>query len=125
MMRFLRTIGQRWSNWIGDSELERCLRTYLQQNGYGANAEFQQLKLEAIQRPGWLQIFSFVVVAVPHREDESDVTSRASVQLYGLVRQDERYERCEIELFETPSQRNEALDTWSQDMLRPRRRRAI
>jgi hypothetical protein len=106
-----------WASWIGDSDLECSLREHLVQVGYfGHSAKFHNLKLVAVQRPGWLQVFSFTVWA-----RETHEQGRQNVQLFGVVRQDERYNRTDIELFEQATDRNALFEQWSEDLIRLRR----
>ena len=45
---------------IGNKVTEKDIRDHLTANGYyGRSAEIRGLNLVAVQRPGWLQVFSF------------------------------------------------------------------
>ncbi len=119
MFKLVQQMIEGWANWIGDSDLECSLREHLVQVGYfGHSAKFQDLRLVAVQRPGWLQVFSFTVWA-----RETQEQGQQHVQLFGLVRQDERYNRVDIELFEQPNDRNTRFEQWSEDLIRLRRPR--
>ena len=87
MFQFLRTIAHRWASWVGDRDLEIALRKRLEsEQFYGDSAAFENFRLVAIQRPAWLQVFGFSAKA-------KSKSSNEFVQLYGLVRQDERSNR--------------------------------
>jgi hypothetical protein len=103
---------------IKNGSAEKDIRDWLSRNGYyGASARFQEVELHAIQRPGWLQIFRFSVAAKTTEGEWQD--------LFGLLRDDDRYRRLEVRVFEVEPQRNELLDEWSAGLLirRPSRYR--
>lgn len=119
MLAWFKGISQKWSGWISDSDLERSLRAHISGRGfYGDSAQFVTFRLVAIQRPGWLQVFSFSVDARVANEF-SDSTER--VRLFGLVKQDERYKKCDIELFPNTSERHAAYLDWTDDLIRLRK----
>lgn len=114
MMQFLKQLASSWANWLGDRDLELQLRKHLNEQGfYGDRARIFDLKLKAVQRPGWLQIFSFTVEAKSRLTEGS-----APVLVYGVVRQDERYERYDIAVFEATHLRDRRLFEWSEGMIR-------
>ena len=95
---------------IRNSTTEREIRDWLTGNGYyGRSARFQEVELHAIQRPGWLQIFRFSVTARNEDDEWHD--------LFGLLRDDERYRRLDVEIFPNESQRNELLQEWSKGLI--------
>lgn len=68
---------------IGNKASEKDIRDWLSQNGFnGKTAQFKEIELHAIQRPGWLQIFRFEFVAFS--------TEDHKVNLYGAMHSDER-----------------------------------
>ena len=72
---------------IGNKVLEHDLRAWLDAHGhYGRSAEFEELELTAVQRPGWVQVFRFRVRA-------KNKTSGEWEELRGLARDDERAKR--------------------------------
>ncbi len=118
MFEWFRKWKESWEGWISDSDLERTLRSKLTQQGfYGESAKFRSFHLVAIQRPGWLQVFSFTVDARVAKDDERD---REIVKLFGLVRQDERYRRCDIELFRNAADRMSLYQRWTENLSRLR-----
>lgn len=107
---------QKWSSWIGDRDLELSLRRHLSDRGFsGDTARFENLRLAAVQRPGWVQVFVFTVHARRRGGKEQDINT-----LFGLVRQDERYSRLEICTYETRATRNAMFREWSSDLIRLR-----
>ncbi len=100
---------------IGNKVTEKDLRKWLNSHGYfGSSAEIQELELHAIQRPGWLQIFRFSI-RVKHEQDGWQ-------QMFGVLRDDERYRRLDIEMFDSLEQRQVVLDEWSQGLIVKRTR---
>ncbi|MFG0334939.1 MAG: hypothetical protein ACF8TS_16405 [Maioricimonas sp. JB049] len=94
---------------IGNRVTERDIREFLTLEGYlGAGAQFAELELAAIRRPGWLQIFRFDVTA---RHPE-----RGRTKLFGAVRDDERHQTT-IRLFEDRRERDALLAEWSTDLI--------
>ena len=102
---------------IRNGTTERDIRDWLTRNGYyGQSAKFEEVELHAIKRPGWLQVFRFSVTAKSAEEDQWH-------DLFGVVRDDERYRRFEIEVFHRKHERNKLLTDWSEGMIVRRSRR--
>jgi hypothetical protein len=115
MLSWLKNQITKWSQWVGDRDLELLLRAKLSGRGYlGDSAQFHYMRLVAIQRPGWLQVFSFNVTTRKREGDESRL-------VFGLLRQDERYRKTEIELFENAADRHRLFSDWSKDLVVSRR----
>lgn len=103
--------------------MERAIRGRLDSQGYyGDSAVFKQVKLAAVQRPGWLQVFEFELSARPRMPEDVQTASDDKIQLYGLVRQDERYQKTEVRFFKLRYERSSLFDEWSRDLIRLRRR---
>ena len=118
MLAYLKNAVKRWADWVGDRDLELALRSYLTEQGfYGDSATFKSVKLVAIERPGWVQIYTFSV-RVRSRVNE-DLPAE---QFFGLVRQDERREKVEPRVFTNSIERESQLDEWSDGLIRLRRR---
>lgn len=117
MIAFLKHLAEKWQNWIGDRDLEMALRRHLdKEEFYGDSAQFRNMKLAAVQRPGWLQVFLFEVTA-KSRIGES------YVELFGIVRQDERFNKTEIKTFSRKFERSEIFQQWSEGLIKTRRSR--
>ena len=95
---------------------ERDLRDWLSGHGYyGSSTQFDEIELHAIQRPGWLQVFRFSVSAKTEQDQWHE--------LFGVVRDDERYRRLDVEIFQLEADRDEILTEWSTGLIVRRRRR--
>ena len=98
---------------IRNGGTEKDLRDHLTATGYyGRSAEILQLELEAIERPGWVQVFEFRVHAKKQDEDGDGNWE----QLRGLVRTDERSNQFDVEYFDT-STREAAVTGASEGLL--------
>ena len=101
---------------IGNRVAEKDIRDWLESNGYfGSSAKFDHVELHAIGRPGWLQVFRFVVTAKSTAGDWEEI--------HGVMRDDERYRRTEIRIFESVPEQVQLLDEWSAGLIVKRRRR--
>ena len=115
MFGSIRDLINRWSSWIGDRDLEILIRKRLTSEGYlGDGGKFHYMRLVAVQRPGWLQVFSFNV-SVRQSQSGSDTL------LFGLLRQDERYNRTEVRFHQNTSERQRLFDEWSEGLIVTRR----
>jgi hypothetical protein len=116
MFGSLKRIAERWANWLGDRDLELAIRRQLNDEGYfGDSARLSNLRLVAAQRPGWLQVLTFSV------EARLAIDGSDFAPLSGIARQDERYNRVEVRVFQSRSERNQLFEAWSQDLVRVRR----
>ncbi len=107
----------RWSNWAGDRDMEQAIRKALTQHGWrGQAARLGRVRLVAVQRPGWLQIYAFQADC----EDQPPPPPHLA-RVFGLLRQDERFDRVDIRLFETASARRTLLEEWSTGLCQLRR----
>ena len=89
---------------------EKDIRDYLSDNGYyGRTAQFEELELHAIERPGWLQIMRFTVRAKSKQDHW--------VQLFGVLKDDERFKICDIQCFQKRAQRDVLLNRWSDGLI--------
>ena len=99
---------------IGNRVTERDIRDWLEGNGFlGRTAEFEELELHAIRRPGWEQVFRFHVLVSTESGNQRT--------LYGCVKDDERIRDPErktlIAVFESEKRRQQQLERWSNGML--------
>ena len=121
MLGWIKHLKERWENWTGDRDMEIAIRKHLCKEGYfGHTAKVQQLKLVAVQRPGWLQVFRFEVIARVRPEIESDDQPDAAAEyhtLYGLVRDDIRHDVSDIRVFESESDRRNLFSRWSDGLI--------
>jgi hypothetical protein len=121
---WIKHLRQKWNDWCGDREMELAIRKQLTENGFfGATATLRNVRLVAVQRPGWLQIYRFEATARLRPADQSDNAPDSDPeyrQLYGLVRDDIRYNVNTIRVFEDSIGRRELFVRWSEDLIRLR-----
>lgn len=116
MWKLLQQMSASWAQWVGDRDLEIALRNHLDQLGYnGRTARLRHVRLSAIQRPGWLQVYTFTV------QFPSSTSPQSLPELFGVVRLDERYDKVEVGIFDNRAERTRQFDAWSHDLLRLRR----
>jgi hypothetical protein len=103
-------------NAIRNRVTEKDVRSWLDTHGfYGNSAEIRDLNLYAVQRPGWLQIFSFEVRVKSRSETENPWR-----EMFGVVKDDERRRgnnKTQVELFADAVQQTEKLDQWSEGLI--------
>lgn len=91
---------------VGNKTAEKDIRDWLSNNHwYGNGAKFIELELHAIQRPGWLQVFRFTA--------EAKSTSGERQTLFGVLRDDERFKKIDVEVFDNQKLRDDLLKEWS------------
>lgn len=122
MLETLKQLRARWANWCGDYDMEMKIRRHLSANGYfGETARLKRVRLVAVQRPGWLQVFRFDVtarVAHPEREAEPDPPAEYH-DLFGLVREDARRGTA-VRLFDCEEKRVELYREWADGLIQLR-----
>ncbi len=107
-------LRERWRAYTGDRDLELAIRAALRSEGYLGNAaRILDARLVAVQRPGWLQVYSFFVEA----QDEQ----RRPHALWGVARVDER-RRNDVALFGAERDRDERVGEWARGLTRMHRR---
>ncbi|MEM6468637.1 MAG: hypothetical protein AAF802_03650 [Planctomycetota bacterium] len=123
MKKFLQSIREKWNNWTGDHEMEVAIRKHLTKNGYyGGSVKLRNVRLIAVQRPGWLQVFRFEATARVQAEESDDGPDPDPVyeELYGLVRDDIRHKLLSVRVFKEPSERRELFARWSDGLIQLR-----
>lgn len=123
MIALLNSLKEKWNNWVGDHEMELEIRKHLTQNGYyGGSVKLRNVRLVAVQRPGWLQVFRFEATARVQSENTDDGPDPEPVydELYGLVREDIRQKMIRVRVFEDPLERRELFLRWSEDLIQLR-----
>ena len=64
MLAYLKHLRQKWNDWCGDHDMELTIRKHLTANGFfGGTAKLRNVRLVAVKRPGWLQIYRFEATA--------------------------------------------------------------
>lgn len=101
---------------IGNRVAEKDIRDWLQQQQFfGDSARFAEIELHALKRPGWLQIFRFQVEAKSKHGEW--------LTLFGVLRDDDRYNRVDIEAFPDRASQQITLAKWSEGCIQPRSQR--
>lgn len=120
MIGWLKHLKACWDNWSGDRDMEMAIRKHLTQEGYfGRTAKVEKLRLVAVQRPGWLQVFRFEAVARVREaaDDERPDPDAQYRTLYGLVRDDFRHKISDIRVFDDQSERRSLFVRWSDGLI--------
>ncbi len=135
MHKFLKSLMKRWSDWCGDRELELAIRRHLNANGYfGGSAKVSNVRLAAVQRPGWLQVYRFDVMVRMNPEaklgldelnEEPPDTEPEYAKLFGLVQEDVRKNLTVVRTFDSPTARVEQFNLWSHDLIQLRGAQAM
>lgn len=111
----LRQLFQSWSDWTGDKRLTQAIQSELGRLGYAVHAaRTREVRLAAIERPGWVQVYRFCVET---QTNEENPHTRRSVVLHGVSRDDGRKSRIEVLLTESLAERNERLSKWSEGLI--------
>ena len=111
MKQWLTKLREKWNGYVGDRELELAIRREMVQRGLARSSPIREVRLAAIERPGWIQVYEFQV---------QDLNSRT--RWFGVARDDGR-KGTEVALFDHADLRDTQFRAWSQGMiLRPSRR---
>ena len=105
--------------------MEQAIRRHLNENGYYGNmAKLARVRLAAVARPGWIQVYQFTATARIRTDDIDDDDSPerepAYAELFGVIRDDARAGKSELRVFEDESQRREIFERWSDGLIRTR-----
>lgn len=121
MRSLFQSIAEKWNNWVGDKDMEVAIRRHLTQKGYfGGSVKLRNVRLVAVQRPGWLQVYRFEATAKVSSGDGSANEEAKYEELYGLVRDDARKSMTNVEVFRNPAERRALFRRWSQDLIQLR-----
>ena len=110
MIDWLKHLHKRWNDWCGDRDMELAIRGHLSEIGYfGQTAQLSNVRIVAVQRPGWLQVFRFEARARvrPQLADDAPDPPPQYRDLFGLVREDFRRESSTVRVFEHARDRRE------------------
>jgi hypothetical protein len=127
MLETLKKLRERWANWCGDYEMEMKIRQHLSANGYfGRTAQLRNVRLVAVQRPGWLQVFRFDVTArVAHAEHDGHPDQPAEYHdLFGLIRDDAR-KGSAVRVFAAAEDRAKLYAEWAEGLIQLRGARGL
>ena len=122
MLAYFKSLRDKWNNWCGDREMELAIRKHLTKNGYyGGSVKLKNVRLVAVQRPGWLQVFRFEATArVQAEETDGPEPEAVYEELYGLVRDDIRHKMTSVRVFHDQAERRELFLRWSEDLIQLR-----
>ncbi len=105
LAKFLR----RLSDWVGDRHLDVAIRDALRREGFGVHlAKIRDVRLAAVERPGWVQVYTFWV--------ETTDPQREPLEVYGVSLNDGRQTGTEVFLTPSESQRDACFVEWSMGM---------
>lgn len=121
MIEWFKFFHQKWNDWCGDHDMETTIRKHLTLNGYfGRTARLRNVRLVAVQRPGWLQVFRFEATARVAKDTANDAVSDGDAEyheLYGLVRDDIRHRINVVRVFKSSEERHELFARWSDGLI--------
>ena len=115
MKSWLDKLRRRWSDYVGDRDLERAIRAEIVARGLPEGAAIRNVRLAAIERPGWVQVYEFDVEATPSG-------MAGSHRWLGVARDDGR-RGAVVRLFDTPKLREQQFVAWSEGMIKSPSRR--
>lgn len=117
----LKRLLKSWTDWTGDKGLTDAIHAELRRQGFAVHASrTRRVHLAAVERPGWVQVYTF---AVETRTNEEDRESRREVLLHGASRDDGRKAKTEILLTEDEGEWRQQVETWSEGLIRRPERR--
>ncbi|MEM6798935.1 MAG: hypothetical protein AAF589_05425 [Planctomycetota bacterium] len=109
----LRELLRQWADWTGDELLTRAIRRELRQQKLAVHAaKIRDVRLVAIERPGWVQVRRFRV--------ETTDGDRLPIVLQGLARDDGRKQGIDVLLTTSSAELKARLDAWSEGLIRRR-----
>ncbi len=121
MLVWIKHLRQRWNDWCGDRDMELAIRRHLADRGFfGPSAKLKNVRMVAVQRPGWLQVYRFEATARVRPAEVGDDVPDAQAEyreLLGLVKDDIRYNVHTVRTFRTESERREVFADWSEDLI--------
>ncbi|QDU90029.1 hypothetical protein Pla175_34280 [Pirellulimonas nuda] len=100
---------RRLSDWVGDRHLDTAIRDALRRDGYGVHmAAIRDVRLSAVERPGWVQVYTFWV--------ETTDAARQPIEVFGVSLNDGRQIGTEVFLSPDPMARDAQFAQWSTGM---------
>ena len=113
LKRFFNSLANSWADWVGDRHLQLAIHRELRRGGFAVHAAaIRDVRLIAIERPGWVQVRSFSV--------ETFDTQKAPVTLMGLSRDDGRQAHIDVLLTDVEAEFNARREQWSEGLIRRR-----
>lgn len=100
-----------WNDYLGNHELEQAIRDQLRRDGFRPHAlKLRDVKLVAIERPGWVQIWQF--------RAETKTVGGQHVILHGAACDDGRRSGSEVHLSDSLEEIESQIDAWSIGFIR-------
>lgn len=105
-----------WSSWIGDRDAELAIRQALKKEGLrGDSAKITNMKLVAVRRPGWSQLYAFDASVNIGTIEQPEMRN-----YFGLMKQDERYNKADVCVLQNAFARKKQFEEWADGMHRLR-----
>ncbi len=100
---------RRLSDWVGDRHLDLAIRDALRRDGWGVHmATIRDVRLGAVERPGWVQVYTFWV--------ETTDRNRTPIDVFGVSLNDGRRTGTEVFLSPDEGERDARFVAWSEGM---------
>lgn len=118
MLATLKRWVERWTNYVGDREVELQIRRKCVELGMPRDTRIKRYQIAAVERPGWIQIYTFECHAS---------LGPGLVRKFGVVRDDgrKRFRGTQVELMNSEPEQRALVERWSEGLIRaPRYRRA-
>ncbi|MEN1680879.1 MAG: hypothetical protein AAGJ46_14925 [Planctomycetota bacterium] len=107
----LKALMKRLAEWTGDRHLDMAIRRELRRLKLGsASIRVHDLRLIAIQRPGWVQVRQFLV-------DTTDA-DKQPVTMLGLSRDDGRESKIDVLLTRDSALYRQRQTAWCEGLIR-------
>lgn len=101
--------GRKWNFRMKYRVTEKEIREQLGVEGFeGESAVFENLRLTAVERPGWVQVFEF---SLSVKDTDADLH-----RFFGAFRHDGRAEQ-ELKLFRDETERDAFVEDWKQGLI--------
>ena len=101
--------------------MEIAIRKHMTDTGfYGQSAKIQNVRLIAVQRPGWLQVYRFeaMVRMKPQGVEAEDSQSQPQYRhVSGLVKDDIRFRVQTVRTFTSERDRRACFADWSEGLI--------
>ena len=120
MKSWFQHLKQRWEDWCGDRDMEIAIRKHMTDSGfYGQSAKIQNVRLIAVQRPGWLQVYRFeaMVRVKPENGGDSPNEEPQCRHVSGLVKDDIRFKLQTVRTFSSELERRACFAEWSDGLI--------
>lgn len=112
MRNLLARLRNRWRYHVGDRPLGAAIRREIVALGFArSTVRVRDLRLAAVERPGYRQLYRF------EAEAESHDDHRAASLLFGVSREDPRTTRIDVHIAHDRDERDRVFAEWSDGMI--------